>query len=181
MFAGLAPATAGLGFAVVPSPGLPWGGAHRQLTPGGLLHALDWIADAYADHPDIFITENGVGYPETADAAGFVQGDNRIRYLGWALEELSEAIADGARVRGYHVWTSCDNFQWMAGFAQRFGLIHVDPDTQARTPKASFGWLAEAVRTGTVPPVPVEGVAGDHADIVGSLSFGKLEHVDTPD
>ncbi|MDQ0647046.1 beta-glucosidase/6-phospho-beta-glucosidase/beta-galactosidase [Microbacterium natoriense] len=165
MFAGLAPATAGLGFAVVPAPGLPWGGAHRQLTPGGLRHALDWVAQTYPDHPDIVITENGVGYPETADAAGFVQDDDRIRYLGWALEELSDAIADGARVRGYHVWTSFDNFQWMAGFAQRFGLVHVDPHTQARTPKASFGWLAEAVRTGTVPPVPVEGVAGDHADV----------------
>ncbi|MEZ3161147.1 family 1 glycosylhydrolase [Microbacterium sp. BWT-B31] len=165
MFASLAPATAGLGFAIVPAPGLPWGGAHRQLTPGGLRRALDWIAQTYPDHPDIYITENGVGYPETADLAGFVQDDGRIRYMGWALAELSEAIADGARVRGYHVWTSFDNFQWMAGFAQRFGLIHVDPKTQVRTPKASFGWLAEAVRTGTVPPVPSEELDGDHTEI----------------
>ncbi|MFI6417132.1 family 1 glycosylhydrolase [Streptomyces sp. NPDC050842] len=165
MFAGLAPATAGLGFAVVPTPGLPWGGAHRQLTPGGLRHALDWVAETYPDHPDMVITENGVGYPETADAAGFVQDDTRIRYLGWALTELSEAIADGARVRGHHVWTSFDNFQWMAGFSQRFGLVHVDPETLVRTPKASFAWLAEAVRTGTVPSVPVEPLTGDHTGI----------------
>lgn len=165
ILAGLAEATAGLDFAVVPSPGLAWGGAHRQLTPGGLRHALEWLAKTYPDHPDIVITENGIGYPEAADDAGFVQDDDRIRYLGWALAELSEAIADGARVRGHHVWTSFDNFQWMAGFSQRFGLVHVDPETLARTPKASFDWLATAVRTGTVPPVPVEPLSGDHARI----------------
>lgn len=165
MFAGLAPATAGLGFAIVPAPGLPWGGAHRQLTPGGLRHALDWVAATYPDHPDLVLTENGVGYSETPDADGFVLDDDRIEYLGWALDELSEAIAHGARVRGYHVWSSFDNVQWMAGFAQRFGLIHVDPQTQVRTPKASFGWFAEVVRTGVVQPVPGAPATGDQVGI----------------
>jgi len=126
MFAGFAPVTAGLGFAIVPAPGLAWGGAHRQLTPGGLREALDWLGSTYPDHPDVVITENGVGYPDAPDAMGAVDDAHRIRYLTWAIQEVADAIADGARVVGYHAWSSHDNLQYMAGFTQRFGLIHVD-------------------------------------------------------
>ncbi|MGO2112535.1 MAG: family 1 glycosylhydrolase [Pseudoclavibacter sp.] len=183
MFAGLAPVTAGLGFSIVPTPGVEWGGAHRQLTPGGFRHALDWLAETYPQHPDIVITENGVGYPERPGDDGVVHDEARIRYLEWALCELAEAIADGARIRGYHVWSSFDNLQWGAGFSQRFGLIHVDADTLERTPKDSFAWFQSLTATGVVPAAPPEGVSGDQVgvDVPGvrnARGIGGLRTVD---
>ena len=183
MFAGFAPVTADLGFAIVPAPGLPWGGAHRQLTPGGLRESLDWLASTYPNHPDVIITENGVGYPDEPNASGVVQDDPRIEYLRWAIQEVADAIADGVRVRGYHAWSSHDNLQYMAGFSQRFGLIHVDPHTLVRTPKASFEWYREVVRTGSVPAPHDQVSAGDHLgiDVPGvrnARGIGGLETLD---
>ena len=43
-------------------------------------------------------------------------------------------------MRGYHVWSLLDGFEWTEGYSQRFGLVHVDRATQERTPKASFEW-----------------------------------------
>lgn len=157
MLRGFAAVTAPLGFAVVPTPGLEWGGAHRQITPGGLRQSLDWLAETYPDHPDVVITENGIGLADAPGADGVVVDSDRIRYHSWVLRELAEAIADGARVRGYHVWSAFDNLQWTAGFTQRFGLVHVDPHSLVRTPKASFDWYSRVVRDGVVP-------AGDDAD-----------------
>ena len=48
-------------------------------------------------------------------------------------------------IRGYLVWSLLDNFEWAEGYAQRFGLVHVDFDTQVRTPKASFGWYRDLI------------------------------------
>ncbi|MDO9394923.1 MAG: family 1 glycosylhydrolase [Herbiconiux sp.] len=183
MFAGFAPVTAGLGFAIVPAPGLPWGGAHRQLTPGGFRAALGWLAATYPEHPDVVITENGIGYPDEPDATGAVDDAARIRYLTWAIGEVADAVAAGIRVRGYHAWSSHDNLQYMAGFTQRFGLIHVDPETLVRTPKASFGWYREVVRTGAVPPAEPVARVGDHlgVEVPGVLNargIGGLETID---
>jgi beta-glucosidase len=38
-----------------------------------------------------------------------------------------------------------DNYEWSLGYDKRFGLIHVDFDTLARTPKASYHALARAL------------------------------------
>jgi beta-glucosidase len=45
-------------------------------------------------------------------------------------------------VRGYFVWSLMDNFEWAFGYERRFGLVHVDYATQARTLKNS----AQALR-----------------------------------
>ena len=54
----------------------------------------------------------------------------------------------GADVRGYFVWSLLDNFEWNAGYSQRFGLVHVDYSTQRRTPKTSARWYADMIRAG---------------------------------
>jgi len=61
------------------------------------------------------------------------------------LRCLRQAMDDGVDVRGYFQWSLLDNFEWAAGYSQRFGLVHVDFDTQARTPKASYHWFRDLI------------------------------------
>jgi beta-glucosidase len=58
-------------------------------------------------------------------------------------DAVRRAIADGAPVKGYFGWSLLDNYEWALGYGKRFGMVHVDYETQKRTPKASF----EAFRT----------------------------------
>jgi hypothetical protein len=64
----------------------------------------------------------------------------RIRYLARHAAAVHQAIADGAGVRGYFAWSILDNFEWGFGFTKRFGLVHVDYQTQRRTVKDSGRW-----------------------------------------
>ncbi|MEU7738680.1 family 1 glycosylhydrolase, partial [Streptomyces griseus] len=59
---------------------------------------------------------------------------------------VDTAVAQGVDVRGYFIWTLLDNFEWAEGYHQRFGLVHVDHETQVRTPKASFAWYRDLIR-----------------------------------
>ena len=70
----------------------------------------------------------------------------RVAYLRDHLRALHRAIAAGVDVRGYFAWSLLDNFEWSAGYARRFGLIHVDFATQRRTFKASARLYAEVIR-----------------------------------
>ena len=58
--------------------------------------------------------------------------------------------ADGVPVKGYFHWSMMDNFEWMAGFGNRYGLVYVDFETQKRTPKLSAAWFREAARRNAV-------------------------------
>lgn len=86
----------------------------------------------------VLITENGIA---TAD------DDLRIRFTQTALEGVAEAIADGVAVLGYQHWTLLDNWEWHSGFAMTFGLIAVDRETFARSPKPSLEWLGNVARS----------------------------------
>jgi beta-glucosidase len=100
--------------------------------PGALRELLARLACDY-DIPPGWITENGV--PD-----GSIDDDVRVDYLRGHLHALGEALADGADVRRYFVWSLLDNFEWELGYAVRFGLVHVDYDSQRRTPKRSAHW-----------------------------------------
>jgi beta-glucosidase len=95
--------------------------------------------------PPIMITESGCAYGMGPDADGVVDDQPRIDYLDAHLRAVAEAVARGVDVRGYYTWSLLDNFEWNEGYTQRFGLVHVDYDTQVRTPKRSFQWYADLI------------------------------------
>ena len=120
--------------------------------PEHLATVLQEMKQRYGDAlPPVFITEGGASFPEPAHVDGPVQDTNRIAYLA---EHLGHAVsatgpggaAEGVDLRGYYVWTLLDNFEWAAGYSQRFGLVHVDFETLERTPKESFYWLRALAR-----------------------------------
>jgi beta-glucosidase len=43
-----------------------------------------------------------------------------------------------------------DNFEWTAGYGNRFGLVYVDFKTQRRTPKISASFFRECARRNAV-------------------------------
>ena len=95
--------------------------------------------------PPIYITESGCSYNMGPDEHGVVDDQPRIDYLDAHLRAVGEAITRGVDVRGYYCWSLVDNFEWTEGYTQRFGLVHVDFDTQVRTPKRSFDWYADVI------------------------------------
>ncbi|WP_249423841.1 GH1 family beta-glucosidase [Nocardioides coralli] len=95
--------------------------------------------------PPILITESGGCFNEGPGPDGVVDDQRRIDYLDAHLRAVAVAIDRGVDVRGYYTSTLLDGFEWAEGFTQRFGLVHVDPDTQDRTPKRSFDWYAGMV------------------------------------
>ncbi len=94
----------------------------------------------------LYVTENGAGAVEKPDVSGEIHDVERIDYLARYLEALGEAVALGADVRGYFVWSLLDNFEWGAGYQNRFGLVYVDYPTQRRTLKASARWYAATIK-----------------------------------
>ncbi len=93
--------------------------------------------------PPIVITESGCAYNMGPDENGVVDDQQRIDYHEAHLTAVAEAVERGVDVRGYYAWSLLDNFEWAEGYQQRFGLVHVDYDTQVRTPKRSFDWYAD--------------------------------------
>jgi beta-glucosidase len=92
---------------------------------------------AHAAGVPVIVTEHGVNTDDD---------ELRVRTIGAALGHLSTAIADGLDVRGYYCWSLLDNWEWMMGFGETFGLIAVDRDTFTRHPKPSLAWLGGVAR-----------------------------------
>jgi beta-glucosidase len=126
-------------------PGREHTGIGWPIVPEGMREVIGQLVERYPDIPPIYITENGAAYPMGPDENGVVDDQPRIDYLDSHLRAVADAIADGADVRGYYSWSLMDNFEWAFGYTQRFGLVHVDYDTQVRTPKRSFDWYAEVI------------------------------------
>lgn len=100
----------------------------------------------------IEITENGCSYADGPGPDGKIRDQRRIDFHRGYLGALARAIAAGADVRGYHAWTLLDNFEWAEGFAQRFGLTHVDFATCERTIKQSGRWYARVAAQNGLDP-----------------------------
>lgn len=102
--------------------------------------------------PPLYITENGAAFNDGPDAEGRIHDQRRIDYTAGHLHALQAAMDAGVDVRGYFHWSLMDNFEWAAGYSQRFGLVHIDYETQQRTPKDSYYWYRDLVRTSKLAP-----------------------------
>ena len=118
-----------------------------EVYPAALTTVLTWVRDRYGRVP-IYITENGAAFEDTDPAdVELVHDPLRVNYLRDHLLAAHDAIRLGVDLRGYFAWSLFDNFEWSAGFAQRFGLYRVDVATQRRTPKASARFYADIIRS----------------------------------
>jgi beta-glucosidase len=129
----------------------------RQVLPDTPRTAMDWpitpdrftqlLVRLHREYPGlpIVITENGAAFDDEADAEGFVRDDGRTAYLAEHIAAVADARAQGADVRGYFAWSLMDNFEWAEGYAKRFGIVHVDYETQNRTPKQSALWYRDNI------------------------------------
>src|SRR5262245_9854686 len=99
---------------------------------------------------EIFITENGCATDDVVADDGKVYDTDRVMFLRAYLTQLQRATADGVPVKGYFQWSLMDNFEWSAGYGDRFGIVYVDFKTQKRTPKLSAQWFREVARRNAV-------------------------------
>jgi beta-glucosidase len=138
-----------LPFTQLPVPAEEHTGFGWPVVPSGLRDLLVGLRDRYGPAlPPVYVTENGCSYPDVVGEDGAVRDPQRVAFLDAHLRALHGAIEAGVDVRGYTVWSLLDNFEWAEGFDQRFGLVHVDYDTLARTPKESFAWYRDQIAGG---------------------------------
>ena len=88
----------------------------------------------------------GKGASRAVRREGRVPDAARVRYLQQHIQAVQDAIAQGARVHGYMVWSLLDNFEWAFGYSKRFGIVHVDYETLQRTPKDSALWYRDFLK-----------------------------------
>ncbi len=134
------------GAAEAPWPDGPRTAFGWPVVPEGFTETLIWLKDRYGDAlPPVYVTENGAAYDDVPGADGAVHDPDRVSYLDSHLRAVRAAIDAGVDVRGYYCWSLLDNFEWAQGFSKRFGLVHVDFATLARTPKDSYGWYRDLI------------------------------------
>jgi beta-glucosidase len=113
----------------VPRTGMGW-----PVEPVGLTIALTDLKNRHPQLPPVYVTENGCVYPDTEN----FEDVDRITFLKDHI--AAAAAATEVDLRGYFCWSLLDNFEWAHGYKHRFGLVHIDYESQRRTPRASYHW-----------------------------------------
>jgi len=99
-----------------------------EIYPQGLTDLLVRVSRDYTKLP-LYVTENGMSEDDDS---------RRVTFYDDHLKAILEAQKQGADVRGYFAWSLLDNYEWAEGYVSRFGIVHVDYETQVRTPKQSY-------------------------------------------
>ncbi|NAZ81333.1 beta-glucosidase [Kineococcus sp. R8] len=158
-----APAPAGVEDADVVGLAFPGSEAVRSIDTGAPRTHMGWpvcpeglldvLAQAHALAPQLplLVTENGAAYPDVVGPDGAVEDPERTDYLVRHVEACAQAVRQGIPLTGYFLWSLLDNWEWAWGFSRRFGVVHVDYATQARTVKASGRWLRSFLRGEEAP------------------------------
>ena len=140
----------------VPHTDMGW-----EVYPESIYHMLKQFS-AYPNAPQLIITESGAAFADVP-TAGRVADPARRAYLQAAVGQVLRARQAGVNVGGYFAWSLTDNFEWAEGYGPRFGLIHVDYDSQERIVKDSGRWYREFLGG--------QAVAGD-----GYKTLRQMEH-----
>jgi beta-glucosidase len=113
--------------------------ANGPVRPEELYNLLIRIKNEYNNVP-IIITENGASFNNNEDSIvnGKVNDVLRADYIKQHIDAALKAQHGGVNLEGYIVWSGWDNFEWIFGYTKRFGIIHVDFNTQQRIPKQSY-------------------------------------------
>ncbi|KAJ8715713.1 hypothetical protein PYW07_010195 [Mythimna separata] len=99
-----------------------------MLVPNSIYNTLTHLKEKY-NNPVFYITENGwSSYPDSS-----LIDDDRITYYRSSMESLLNCLDDGINLKGYMAWSLMDNYEWMQGYQERFGLYHVNFEDPART------------------------------------------------
>lgn len=123
--------------------GFPKTATNWPVTPEALYWGPKFLYERY--RKPIYITENGMACHDTVSKDGKVHDPNRIDFLARYLKNLKRA-AEEIDIRGYFQWSLMDNFEWDKGYAERFGIIYVDFETQERIWKDSAYWYRDLIR-----------------------------------
>lgn len=138
-------------------PHFVWGYGWGEAPAGSPDYGVGWpiFPDAFRDEIltihqtyrlPIVVTENGCGGGDEIGPDGAVDDPHRVAYFKLYQQAMRGAMAAGADVRGYFVWSLLDNFEWGSGYNTRFGLVHVDFATGRRTLKSSARWYADLIK-----------------------------------
>jgi beta-glucosidase len=116
-----------------------------EVFPQGLTDTLVWVKQRYGN-PPTYVTENGAAFFDPPVVHGDQLADPlRVDYLRGHIAAVNAAIEAGVDVRGYFAWSLLDNFEWAQGYSKRFGIVHVDFETQKRTPKDSARFYSKVI------------------------------------
>ena len=119
----------------VPTTAMGW-----EVSPEGMYKILKQFSK-YEGVRDIVITESGAAFQDLL-VNGTVDDHERVSFFQQYLASILKAKQEGVKVKGYLAWALMDNFEWAEGYEARFGLVHVDFDTQKRTIKKSGEWFS---------------------------------------
>ena len=130
-----------------PQPKTPehWTEMGWENYPAGLTGILGRVYFNYQPRK-LYITENGASYSTPPDEKGNVRDEHRTNYLRQHFAAMHRAIQAGVPLAGYFLWSLMDNFEWSHGYAQRFGIIWVDFETQKRILKDSAKWYKRVIK-----------------------------------
>ncbi len=120
-------------------------GFNWAMTPDVLYWGAKFFYERYKK--PIIIAENGLSSKDWVSLDGKVHDQGRIDYVIRYLSQLKKAASEGVDIEAYFHWTLMDNFEWAAGYRERFGLIHVDFETGKRTLKESAFWYKNVIET----------------------------------
>ena len=123
----------------VPVTAMGW-----EVRPDGMYNILKQFA-RYEGIKEIVVSESGAAF-EDSIVNGEVHDPERTDYFTLYLEQILRAKREGINIKGYLVWSLMDNFEWAEGYNARFGLVHVDFETQKRTVKTSGKWFTDFLK-----------------------------------